>query len=591
MYRCLFDNRAPDGVGLLFRNPIEIIRADTQAQVEKALVELEGAWKSGLYAAGYFSFELGYLFEPRLFKIMPSERSLPLLMFGLFEEAQALTKEELDVVLDNGGNKCSISNLYTSITRDEYICKFHWALDYIIAGDIYQLNLTFKAGFKFKGDRGALYRDLRNNQRVRYGCLIEAEDFTILSLSPELFLRIDGSHILTRPMKGTAPRGLSAQSDSKARAWLSADVKSRAENLMIVDLMRNDLTRIATMGSVRITDLFSVETFETLHQMTSGVEAELAADAGLGEILHALFPAGSVTGAPKIRAIEILNALEDEPRGVYTGALGYLCPKGGAQFSVAIRTAVINADGRGEIGIGSGIVADSNADGEFDECLLKLRFLADPPLPQFELIETLLWKPELGYILLERHLARLLESASYFGFELDESGVKNAVHRHAQTLPGGEHRVRLTASRQGNISITSAPLQDSGADLNFRFTIAEERVSSSNLFLYHKTTERAFYDRMRKAYHERTGCDEVVFLNERNELTEGSFTTLFAEIDGQLLTPPLTCGLLPGTLRAELLDTGRAKEAILRIADLPRASRIWLGNSVRGLVAARLIGT
>ncbi len=589
MYSCLFDNRAPDGHGLLFRDPIEIIRADTPAEVENALTQLEGAWKSGLYAAGFFSFELGYLFEPRLIKLMPSERNLPLLMFGLFEEAQSLTKEEVDVFIGKGVDSYKLNSLHQSITRDEYSCKFQKTLDYIIAGDIYQLNLTFKAGFEFNGNRRALYRHLRQKQRVRYGCLIESEDFTILSLSPELFLRIDGPHILTRPMKGTAPRGLSAQSDSEARAWLAADVKSRAENLMIVDLMRNDLTRIATMGSVRITDLFSVETFETLHQMTSGVEAELAPDAGLKEILHALFPAGSVTGAPKIRAMEILNAIEDEPRGVYTGALGYLCPKGGAQFSVAIRTAVINAEGRGEIGIGSGIVADSNADAEFDECLLKLRFLTDPPLPQFELIETLLWEPEPGYILLERHLARLLESASYFEFELDEGGVKNALYRYAQTLSGGEHRVRLTASRQGGISITSVPLQETAAGLNFRFAIAEERVSSSNLFLYHKTTERAFFDRMRKAYRERTGCDEVVFLNERDELTEGSFTTLFAEIDGRFLTPPLSCGLLPGTLRAELLATGRAKEAILTVADLTRASGIYLGNSVRGLVPARLI--
>jgi para-aminobenzoate synthetase / 4-amino-4-deoxychorismate lyase len=303
--------------------------------------------------------------------------------------------------------------------------------------------------------------------------------------------------------------------------------------------------------------------------------------------LHALFPAGSVTGAPKIRAMEIINELEDGPRGVYTGAIGYLCPDGGAQFSVAIRTAAIGA-GRGEIGIGSGVVADSNADAEFDECLLKLRFLTEPPLTEFELIETLLWNPGEGYVLLERHLARLMGSASYFGFELDEGEVKQALARGAQMFRRGNWRVRLTANRLGKVSVTSTALPET-ANLSFRFAIAEERVNSSNLFLYHKTTERDFLDRTRNAYRERTGCDEVIFLNERDELTEGSFTTLFAEIGGKLLTPALSCGLLPGTLRDEMLETGQATEAILTIAGLRSASRIWLGNSVRGLVPAQPI--
>lgn len=589
MFRCLFDNSARAGYGRLFENPAGIIRADTPAEVETALAELERAQKSGLWAAGFFSFELGYVFEPRLMERLPSARSLPLLMFGVFERAQSLAQDEVEVLLGAGAGY-NISNLRHSITREGYQKQFRKSLNYIAAGDIYQLNLTFKAGFEFEGDRLALYRELRQKQHVQYGCFIEAGDYSILSLSPELFLRIDASHILTRPMKGTAARALTVEADRSMRHWLCTDAKSRAENLMIVDLMRNDLARVAKKGSVHTTDLFTVETFETLHQMTSGIEADLLPGAGIGDVLHALFPAGSVTGAPKIRAMEIINELEDGPRGVYTGAIGYLSPDGDAQFSVAIRTAVIGSGGRGEIGIGSGVVADSNADAEFDECLLKLHFLTAQPLPKFELIETMLWKPDQGYVLLERHLARLMGSASYFDFELDERKVRDALVRHAQTFEGGNQRVRLTANRLGKLSLTSTPLPEAGPTLSFRFAVAEERVSSSNLFLYHKTTAREFLDRTRKTYQERTGCDEVIFLNERGELTEGSFTTLFARIDGQLLTPAISCGLLPGTLRAEMLETGGATEAVLTVADLNAANEIWLGNSVRGLIPARLIG-
>ena len=414
-------------------------------------------------------------------------------------------------------------------------------------------------------------------------------DHDVLSLSPELFFRREGKHMSTRPMKGTAPRGRTPREDARLKTWLAMDEKQRAENLMIVDLLRNDLGRVAKIGSVEVTDLFTVETYRSVHQMTSGISAELRSDMGLKDMLRALFPCGSVTGAPKVRAMEIIRELEADPRGVYTGAIGHIAPSGDAQFNVAIRTVVLDAQG-GEMGIGSGIVANSKADAEFEECLLKAQFLTRPDAP-FSLIETIRYERGVGFHLLERHLARLQSSAAHFGYPFSREKTLAALDEEAARVEAPVAMVRLLLAEDGAITVTSTPIELPTKGTVWRFVISDQRLDEKDPFFYHKTTRRQFYDREMERQKALTGCDEVVFLNKKGELTEGTRTNLFIEIDGRLFTPALTCGLLPGTLREELLDLPRAaaSEAILTPQDLLDADRIYLGNSVRGLIRAELL--
>jgi para-aminobenzoate synthetase/4-amino-4-deoxychorismate lyase len=381
-------------------------------------------------------------------------------------------------------------------------------------------------------------------------------------------------------MKGTIRRGRARAEDEALKTELLGDEKSRAENLMIVDLLRNDLGRVAEIGTVEVDRLFEVETYKSLHQMTSTVSATLRADAGFGQILRALFPCGSVTGAPKIRAMQIIHEIESGPRGLYCGSIGYAAPGGDFSFNVAIRTAVIHAGGHGLIGIGGGVVADSQMESEYDEALLKLRFFREPHEP-FGLIETLRWDDD-GFYLLERHLNRLETSAAFFEIACDIAEIRSALE---DAVRNGEapQRVRLVLSEIGKINVSSSHLVEINT---LRFVIADHRMHSADPLLVHKTTRRAVYDTPREEAARELNVGEVVFLNERGELTEGSFTNLFVEKNGVLLTPALSSGLLPGTLRAELIAEGRARETVLTPDDLTGADRVLLGNSVRGLVPA-----
>jgi para-aminobenzoate synthetase/4-amino-4-deoxychorismate lyase len=584
----LLDNNSGQGApSLLFSEPETIVSAASPAEVPPALAALEAGLKQGLYAAGFFAYELGYVLEPKLAPLLPGERTVPLLWFGLYRSPLEMTGAEVERWLTT--HTRSGSYKFTSVTqawdRKSYEERFAAVQEKIRAGDIYQLNLTFKARFRLEGSPLTFYRDLRQRQRVAYGGIVDTGAVTVLSASPELFIEQDERVISTRPMKGTAPRGNTADADAEARRTLASDVKQRAENLMIVDLMRNDLGRIAEIGSVSVTDLFTVETFRTLHQMTSGVRATLKVGVGLGDLLRAIFPPGSVTGAPKIRAMELIRAYETEPRGVYCGAIGHLTPTGRSLFNVAIRTAVIFRDSTGEMGIGSGVVFDSEGGKEYAECLLKMKFLTDPPR-SFELIETLLYVPGEGYWLLERHLARLEASARYFAFRCDVDEVRLALAREAEGRPGERLRVRLLLAEDGRTTVTSTSLAAPKADAVMRFVLSDTRLDSADPFLFHKTTRRELYDREWRHASETMGADEVLYLNERGELAEGSRTSIFVERGGSLMTPPLSSGLLPGVLRAELLAQGKAVEAVLGLDDLETADAVYLGNSVRGLVRA-----
>ena len=579
----LHDNRTSDGRNLLFVAPRETLIAHTADEARAALGRIAGAGRDGLWAAGYLAYELGYIFEERLVALLPERTENPLLWFGLYDSPQAPSGPEVDALLAEAPDGRA-SNVTPAIAFADYEEAFDRAKTLIAAGDTYQVNLTFKARFALDGHPLGLHRRLTRSQRTAYGAYLHAGDHHVLSRSPELFVSCQNGVLAARPMKGTLKRGTSLAEDAAGRAALFADEKNRAENLMIVDLLRNDLGRIAEIGSVEVTDLFTVETYRSLHTMTSGITARKRPEIGFGEVLENLFPCGSITGAPKLRAMEIIHELEQAPRGLYTGSIGYLAPTGDFAFNVAIRTAVIDNQGRGEIGIGGGIVADSVARDEYEEALLKLSFLSDPA-PPVTLIETFKWTPEEGYALRERHLDRLIASATYFALPVTREGVQDHLDERAAAWTG-PMRVRLTLSDEG-LDLSAMPLPPS-PDI-FRFAIADAKLDSGSVWLAHKTTNRAFYDEPRQKAHAARGLDELVFTNERGELTEGSFTNLFVQREGRLLTPPLASGVLPGTLRAELIAQGKAEELVLTLADLKAADAIWLGNSVRGLIRAEWI--
>ena len=439
------------GPSLLFEDPVRVVEAWRSEDVPAAIAEIEAGIAQGYYAAGFFAYELGYVLEPKLSDLMPDRIVVPLLWFGLYQAPKELSSRDVETWLTT--HKRSGSHEFTDVRlawdEDTYLERFHKVREFIRAGDIYQLNLTFKACFKLSGSPLTFYQDLRAKQRVALGGIVDTGNVTVLSSSPELFIAQNGRVIETRPMKGTAARAGPIDADARQREVLSTDIKQRAENLMIVDLMRNDVGRIAEVGSVEVTDLFTVETFKTLHQMTSGIRATLKESVGLKELLDAIFPPGSIIGAPKIRAMELIAELESEPRGVYCGAMGYISPEGRSLFNVAIRTPVVGRDGHGEMGIGSGIVYDSDGEREYAECLLKMRFLTDPP-KTFELIETMLYEPETGFWLLDRHLERLSQSAQYFGFAYDENVVRSALDEAIKADEKRRLRVRLLLAEDGS---------------------------------------------------------------------------------------------------------------------------------------------
>jgi para-aminobenzoate synthetase/4-amino-4-deoxychorismate lyase len=562
----LFDD-AVSGRTTLYAEPLAIIRADDPAEVAPAIAAMQAAQAEGRHLAGFFSYELGYALEPKLAGLLPSPRRLPLLWFGVFAEARK-------GMIGEGGRGYA-GPLRWEWSEADYAARFAKVRDWIMAGDIYQANLSMRGRFRAVGDAQALFRAIRASAGAAHGAYVDAGDFQILSFSPELFFDLAGDGtIVTRPMKGTAARGRDPLADQAARLRLASNAKDRAENLMIVDLLRNDLSRIAASGSVAVERLFEVETYPTLHQMVSTVTARLAAGTGIGRILEAIFPSGSITGAPKIRAMQIIAELEASPRGVYCGAIGHFSPDGSARFNVAIRTLTI-ADGWGELGAGGAVVADSRSHAEYAECLLKARYFEASRRP-LQLIETL--RREDGrFERLELHLDRLAAGARHFAFPFDRAAAKAALDSVAGA---GRLRVRLTLDEEGGLAVAADPLPP--APDSWRFAIARSRWHSGDPLLRYKTSWRDVQDSELAA----SGADEVLFLNERDELCEGSRSSLFLVRDGVWRTPASTCGLLEGCLRQEMLSDGKCREAVLTLADLDAADEVWFGNSLRGLIRA-----
>ncbi len=577
----LFDDATWPTRGALLMHGVEgLIEAREPADVAPALAAIDEAVGRGLIAAGYCAYELGYVFEPRLAGLLP-RTGRPLLRFHLFGTQERLTaKARTRWLMERAQGAAVSGEVSAALTAAAHRAKVERVRQLIGDGDVYQVNLTFKLRTG-GGDAFATYLALREKARAGACAFLRFTDEDVLSLSPEQFLAVDGGRITARPMKGTVARAPDTAGDERRRQELLSDEKQRAENLMIVDLLRNDLARVAETGSVRVSDLFTVETYPRFHTLTSGIQATLAAPASLGRLLPALFPCGSVTGAPKIRAMEIIREVEDEPRGVYCGAVGYAMRHRMA-FNVAIRTLTLH-DGQAEMGVGGGIVWDSEPDAEFAECLLKARFLVDADEP-FRLIETMRWSADVGFNLIERHMLRLKTSARHFGFLFDDLAIRRAL---SAALDGadGLRRVRLTLGVRGDTQVEIAPLTLSTPDAAWRFGFAATPINSGNWRVHHKTTVRAFYD---QALAEAEGCDEVVFVNERGEVTEGSRTNIFLERDGVWLTPPLSSGLLNGCLRQELIENGpqRVVECVLRPEDL-EGGKVWFGNALRGLIPGR----
>ena len=556
-----------------FAGLVEEISALTADEVIPALQRVESSVGNGHHAAGFVSYEAAMGLENNL--TTRPQGNFPLLWFGIFRERLAVPGSLSSGLEVDPGYAIQDSEL--SVSPDDYCAAVDRVREYIASGDTYQVNFTLRRRFGFSGNEKSFYRDLCRSQRAPYCAFLDLDSHCILSASPELFFSTRDGMLTTRPMKGTAKRGRWAGEDSEIIQKFKQNEKERAENLMIVDLLRNDMGMISQTGSVQVASLFDVETLETVHQMTSTISSRLIPGTGVVDLFRALFPCGSVTGAPKRRTMEIIAELEDSPRNLYTGCIGHISPGMEAAFSVAIRTIVIDrAGGTGEMGLGSGITWDSDPRSEYEECLIKGRF-ARMKVSEFRLLESILFEEGNGYFLLERHLRRLSRSAYYFGFTLDQSGVRNALHDHSLSLRGS-HKVRLLLSRDGSIGITneSIPKQLEGGAVKVAF--AETRVDSENVFLYHKTDNRALYVAELTA---RSDCTDVIFLNERGEVTEGANNNIVARIDGKLVTPPIDSGLLPGTFREELIASGIISERTITGQELEHAEEVYLINSVR----------
>jgi len=569
----------------LFDHVQALIIATTLDEVAPALHAAEQASKAGKWVAGYIAYEAAAALDEALETHSP-RTDMPLVWFAICNAPQSLSPQQADD-LWAGEPESDAHALTLPLDRGSYTQKIAAIQDYLTAGDAYQINFTMEADFKWNGSPKGLYRRLRQSQRTSHSAFIETADWSILSLSPELFLDCDNSTLTTKPMKGTAPRALTLADDETAATALREDGKSRAENLMIVDLLRNDLSRVTHAGSVKVDALFAVEHYPGLNTMTSTVRGTVTDDQGFASIMAALFPCGSVTGAPKARAMNIIRDLEDAPRGVYTGAIGMIEPGGSFNFNVAIRTPILFPDGVGKVGLGSGIVAESQADAEYDECRLKGRFLTDP-LPVFELFETTVWHQGTGFADLQRHFARLENSARYFGFKLDIAAINAALKAAEADFNASDHyRVRFAIDRYGAVNLRTVPLGDDAFPTKGLVAIADLRTNSADLFLHHKTSHRPLYDpAMMQATQD--GLIDYLFLNERNEVTEGSKTNLFIVKDGVWLTPALSCGVLPGTNRAAIMESRPVTETALTLDDLKQADEIYVANGVIGLVRVSL---
>jgi para-aminobenzoate synthetase/4-amino-4-deoxychorismate lyase len=559
---------------LSFENPQEIVVADSLQAMPAALAKLRTVIAAGLHVAGFVSYEAASAFDKAM--LIHALDNFPCLWFGVYAAPRIIELPQAPA------GEYELGEWAASVSWSEYETAIVKIKGHIQKGDSYQINFTHKLRAGFEGDPWALFLDLNAAQKSEYAAYIDTGDFKVLSVSPELFFRLDGTRLVSKPMKGTVSRGASQLQDIEKRNWLHDSSKNRAENLMIVDMIRNDIAKIAVSGSVSVPRMFDIEKYPTLHQMTSTVTAETHAD--VFDILRAMFPCASITGAPKIKTMSLINELEKEPRGVYTGAIGYIGPTRRAQFNVAIRTVVIDSKKQSaEYGVGGGIVWDSEADAEYRECRTKAAVLARPA-PDFKLLESMLWIPGDGIVFREDHLQRLSDSADYFDFEFPAGCIDAALDKYIAGLSEDARKIRLTLSNKAKLSVESAPLLTLvGQSVGLSTNACDTQIP----WCCHKTTHREIYE---KALAARPDCDDVILWNKGGHITETTICNIVMLLDGEYLTPHRGCGLLEGVFRNRLLQEGVIKEAIVRREMLRNAQAVYLVNSVRGWLQLKALG-
>jgi para-aminobenzoate synthetase/4-amino-4-deoxychorismate lyase len=566
------------GKWLHFSQPEKVLRAE---QVEEILPMLQEASASNLYVAGFVSYEAAPAFDSVL-KTRSAE-GFPLLCIGLFHAPEVW--EEIE---EAPTASFEVGELVPSVTKAEFAQAISEIKERIAEGATYQVNYTYRLNAGFTGDAWAFFYELVKGQKAEYAAFVDTDDFAICSASPELFFSVNGNNIVSRPMKGTARRGRTFSEDWQQAEALRNSEKDCAENIMIVDMIRNDIGRIAEPGSVEATSRFDVEKYPTVWQMTSTVQGVLAQrrkdakndECMIEKVLEALFPCASITGAPKAKTMEIIRGLETTSRKIYTGGIGFVTPQGEACFNVAIRTALIDrAGGTLEYGIGGGIVWDSDAEAEYEETLTKARVLTQPR-PDFQLLETMLWEPESGIFLLNEHMQRLGKSAAYFDVPLDVYSIHDELDRVAAEFDAMPHRIRLLVSRDGTFKVQAFPRKSDGGVAS-SIALAKEPIDSQDIFLFHKTTHRAVYESAFAKASADKQADDVILWNEHGEVTEGCIANVVVRKEGKLITPPVECGLLAGTFREHLLKSGEIEEGIVTVEDLRAAEEVFLVNSVR----------
>ncbi|GAB4456431.1 MAG: aminodeoxychorismate synthase component I [Anaerolineales bacterium] len=553
---------------LYFTQPHQIIQTHTLSEVPPALRQIQDLVEhKNWHAAGFLSYEAAPAFDNAL-QTRPLT-GFPLLWFGLYPPPRLVS-------LPEPASPQPALTWSPAVDRQTYNHAIAQIKEHIARGRTYQVNYTMRLRAAFNADPWNFFLHLAQTQN-NHAAYLDTGRFVIASASPELFFTLDGETITCRPMKGTARRGRTTLEDRQQAQWLHASEKNRAENVMIVDMIRNDLNRIARVGSVRVPQLFAVEKYPTLWQMTSTVTAQTAAP--LMEIFAALFPCASITGAPKVSTMKIIAALETTPRGIYTGSIGHIAPGRRVSFNVAIRTIWIDRDAQtAEYGAGGGIVWDSTSTDEYAEALLKTRVLTEPH-PSFSLLETMRWTPHEGFFLREKHIARLLDSAEYFDFPAPSQTTLETYLDDIASRFTSPQRVRILLARNGELSFTAQALPTENPSQPLKAALAKQAVNSADVFLFHKTTHRQMYE---TALQNFLNSDDVLLYNERGELTEFTIGNLLVRMGGKLYTPPVSCGVLPGTFRAHLLETGQAQERIIQQEELSACTELFRINSVRG---------
>lgn len=558
------------------------MRTDRVGEVLPLLREAEA---SGLFAAGFISYEASSAFDSAL-KTREAE-GFPLVCLGLFHAPAVL-----DGIEAVAGASYRVGALSPSVSRAEFVAAIGKIKERIAEGATYQVNYTYRLMGSFEGNAWAFFYELVRAQKTDYAAFVEVDEWAICSASPELFFNYSKGTIMARPMKGTARRGRTLAEDWQQAEALRDSEKDRAENIMIVDMIRNDIGRVAQLGSVEVVKQFEVEKYPTCWQMTSTVcghlrgagfqpangQAERPAPQTV-RMLKALFPCASITGAPKAKTMEIIRNIETTSRKIYTGSIGFITPQGESCFNVAIRTALIDQKaGLLEYGVGGGIVWDSDAADEYEETLTKARVLTQPR-PDFRLLETMLWEPETSIFLLDGHMQRLGKSAAYLDVPLEMHEVQAELDRVVAELKPVAHRIRILVGRDGEIEVQTFELEMVAEDAApLRVALAETPIDSSDIFLFHKTTHRTVYEQAKAAF---PAADDVILFNERGEITESCVANVVIRKGDRLVTPPVSCGLLAGTFRDDLLKRGEVFEAVITVADLKLAQEIYLVNSVR----------